>query len=483
MKHYLIKLTILLLLCLLCLASVTLVITSSDKHAQAAGASLYDPGAGKTLQLIGQDYAQDFQDYVTATNRPPAGASAYGDIYSGTLNSNSQALVNYVAQNYPNSYVEVGLSWKDDLANHGYTGYAGGYHLELDVVNHKFDGQIDTFAAYLRNHSTLKFLLRLDYEVSLNIHANTNPNQLDPSSYDPQAYKDAFNYIAARIRGTDGASNVAFVYHPVRGITDAEQLYPGNQYVDWVGVSVFNNDVCLDDNGTDNCSGQRIDPNLAQVLEFARSQGKPTMISESAVQNPMDDSVSTFEDYLSRIFDMINNNDIRAFAYINYNWTAHGWTGGFANTDSRVQRDPQVLNYWLQTTASSRYIQYTGSSGGGGGGITPTPTSGSGGGNGINIPGNLATNVGAVSNGQVLNYTVNASASGAYYIRVTASSSQQSRLLGFSVDSNAIGNAAFGPGSATIGPPDFNLSGGTHTISVSILSDSISIANVDVYKR
>ena len=355
------------LFCVLCVVGLAFFPSAPLTQVKAASSSLYDPGPGKTLQLIGQDYTSDYQDYVTATGLAPAGGSLYGDIYSGGLDSSSQALLNYIGTTYPNAYVEAGMSWKDALAQNGYTGYAAGYTMELDIVNHKYDSQIDSWASLLKKWPRLKFLLRLDYEVSLNIHANSNPNALDPSSFKPQAYQNAFNYVAARIRNEDQVSNVAFVYHPVRGITDAQELYPGSQYVDWIGVSVFNNDVCLDDNGTSNCTGQQIDPNLAQVLQFGQKQGKPLMISESSVQSPYDSTSSGFENYLGRVFSIINTYDIRAFAYINYNWATHGWTGGFANTDARVQRDPTVLSYWLQTLSSPRYITYSGSGG------TPDP--------------------------------------------------------------------------------------------------------------
>ena len=65
----------------------------------------------------------------------------------------------------------------------------------------------------------------------------------DFAELDPQAYINAYNHIANRIRNVNGVTNVDFVYHPVRGTNDTKYLYPGATFVDWVAFSVFNNDV------------------------------------------------------------------------------------------------------------------------------------------------------------------------------------------------------------------------------------------------
>lgn len=127
-------------------------------------------------------------------------------------------------------YVEIGLSWKDDMISHGYTQYEGA-KLCNDIAAGKFDSSLQKFAAYLGGFPSVKFLLRVDYEVSGNLHANTNPSTFDPSTFDLKAYPAAFAHVRQVISGA--ISNVEYVFHPVRG--SAEQLYPGDDVVDWQG--------------------------------------------------------------------------------------------------------------------------------------------------------------------------------------------------------------------------------------------------------
>lgn len=498
MKQLCAKLLASLVLCALCLSGLGAAFSMHSTSAHAAGGSLYDPGAGKTLLLIGQEYLSELQGYVAATGQEPAGSSVYASMYTGQLNgSDDQQVVSHLAQNDPGSYVELGLSLTQatpqappQSANCGdpstslaayycYNyGYAAVYHAELDIVAGKFDTQIDAIANLMKSWPQLKFLLRIDYEVSQNGNANTNPYGLDPSTYDPSAYHNAFNYVAARIRNTDADSNVAFVFHPVRSPSDAQALYPGNAYVDWFGVSVFNNDVCLDAGTTSNCPGQSLDPNLAQVLQFGQRTGKPLMISESAVQTPSSQSVPGFETYLQRVFNLITTYDVHAFTYININWPNYGWTAPWGN--SQLQQSSQVLNAWEQSISSSRYLTYNGKSGGGSTPTptppTPTPTSGGG----IAIPGTLASNIGPVNNDQTLTYNVNAATSGTYQILVNVTATQNSSLLECFVDGQSIGKSAFDTGTETIGPPDFTLSAGSHTISVEVESSGVTVNAVTV---
>lgn len=91
------------------------------------------------------------------------------------------------------------------------------------------------------------------------------------------------------------------------------QLYPGDQWVDWIGMSIFNNDLCqpfwdtgttywdgTEDETARTCSGYYdadvggnvnafpyaypVDFNDLDMLWFAQQHDKPVMIAESGVQ-------------------------------------------------------------------------------------------------------------------------------------------------------------------------------------------------------
>ena len=122
-----------------------------------------------------------------------------------------------------------------------------------------------------------------------------------------------------------------------------------------MAFSIFNNDVCVEVNGTFNCQGQSIDPQLQQSIDFAKQQGHEIMIAEAAVQAPASNSSSGFIDYLNRLHNVVVQNDVRVLAYINSNWPIHGWGPEWG--DSRVESNSAVLNHWQNVFGnSSRYL-------------------------------------------------------------------------------------------------------------------------------
>ena len=364
----------------------------------SAQAQQYDPGAGSTNLLIGQTFQSEYQDYINGTGLTPAGSSHYATFFLGAIEQgddqpNSQFL-DWVRSNQSNPYALVALSFKDNTEAGGYGQMTDNsqplnanavWDALKDVTSGAWDAEIDDFSQIMSSRSDTRFYLRIGYEVSLLLFAYNNGSQYvndwltqqanaginvfdDPDAVaemDRQAYIDAYNYIANRIRNVNGVTNVDFVYHPVRGLNDTRWLYPGSQFVDWVAFSIFNNDVCVEVNGTFNCQGQSIDPQLQQSIDFAKQQGHPIMIAESAVQAPASSTSGEFIDYLNRLHDVVVDNDVRVLAYINSNWPIHGWGPEWG--DSRVEENTSVRNHWMSVFGTgTRYIHS--------GGTAPTPT-------------------------------------------------------------------------------------------------------------
>ncbi len=359
-------------------------------------AQKYDPGSGNTVLLIGQTFQQEYINYVNGVGFAPSGSSHYGSIYLGTIeqgddNPNAKFL-DYVRSVQDDNYALVAISIKDNTAAGGYGQMInpawGQFNSNAvweacdDIRNGKWDSEIDQMAQTFADRPDVKFYVRVGYEVSLFMfgykgeqNANTwleeqanagvnvfeDPDKVD--QMDRHAYIEAYNHIASRIKRK--ASNVSFVYHPVRGFNDTKWLYPGDENVDFVAFSIFNNDVCIECNGTFNCEGEDVDPNLQQSMDFAKEHGKPLMIAESACQAPATGSPSAFNDYLNRLDKVVKNNDVRVLAYINSDWPAHDWDANWG--DSRVEVNSTVLNYWKSTFGQgTRYLHS--------GGSVPTPT-------------------------------------------------------------------------------------------------------------
>ena len=119
------------------------------------------------------------------------------------------------------------------------------------------------------------------------------------------------------------------------------------------GFSIFNNDICLPVGSTANCDGQPVDQNLLADIEWAP---KPKIVAESAVQPPSSSSPSGSIEYLTRLRNVIEQNNFAAWTYINSNWPAHGWqtdTWG----DSRIEANPQVEGWFNMNIANNpRYV-------------------------------------------------------------------------------------------------------------------------------
>ena len=374
---------------LLQLGLLLLVTTKAWAANESAVTGKFAPPDSKTYLIIGQTFQKEFQDYVSAFDQAPAGSSHYGEIYTGNFNQgddgHQQAFLTYMGKNYPEAVVEVALSIKDNPAAGGYGALEtkpNGIHQALtDITQGKWDAKIDQFAKTFKSFPHIRFLVRIDYEVSMGMHANQSSqpwskileqysargvNLLESpelaKEIDVAAYKNAFNYIAKRIRQTAAVQNVAFVYHPVRGFGDCRNLYPGDEFVDWIGFSVFNHDVCMDcreANGSISHNGTGVlDPNLKQCLEWASTK-KPLMICESGFQTPATgQNTESFKTYLSRVFGLINQYNIKAWVYINSDWQAHHWTLPWG--DSRLETNPEIKGYWMHQLRDPRFIQYPG---------------------------------------------------------------------------------------------------------------------------
>jgi len=182
-------------------------------------------------------------------------------------------------------------------------------------------------------------------------------NTIQYDYMDPSAYKNAFNYIANYIRNKKGLTNVWFVYHPIRSLLDVEGLYPTDEYVDIVGWSFFNNDVCMEVNGitacgTDSVSDTTIEPSMLESINWVKESGGNVlqMVSESSPQYPMANTQELHIEFIKRVYDICIEHNMFAWAYINQNWCDHSWNCP-EWTDSRVQISGResVASYWKET--------------------------------------------------------------------------------------------------------------------------------------
>jgi beta-mannanase len=283
----------------------------------------YQPAAGRTLTLIGQD-VQSIEGYTLNTGHIPGGTMLYAAIAApaATMGSTMQ----YQANRYPNSTLQIGLNMNGSGA--------------LDNINNgTYDGNITSMAQILKQAARPVYL-RIGYEFD-------GPH----NAYDPAKYILAFHHIVDILRD-QGAANVAPVWHSFASPNTyqgrpIDDWYPGDAYVDWVGVSLFGQ-VFDTAHGFDAAN---------TVAAFATAHTKPLMIAESTpygwdtkTANP----TSLWNAWFAPVINWSNANGVKAWSYINTNWEAGFQFPGWG--DSRVENNPTLKALWLGEITKAKYL-------------------------------------------------------------------------------------------------------------------------------
>ncbi|MBZ9750268.1 fibronectin type III domain-containing protein [Deinococcus sp. HMF7604] len=436
---------------------------STSPQAALRGQGVGAPASGRLL-LIGQSSKNTYTDWQKV-GQEAAGGSVYYELRSADFNKGNLggSLVNLHREfadflaTRGGKYVQVGVSWKDNPP--GYNG--GDENLKASIsrgvtqsLANRDAGllaKFDPLIAYINSRPGTKFLLRLDYEVSPFYHCEDY--QATGSALKCLAYKGAFNSIASYVAGKVTGDNVGFIYHPVRGVF--REMYPGAAWVDWIGLSVFNHELCLPiynryvtNNGTsivnntiyngevgrsyDTAAKQCInyvrasngsavkanfdlDANVLAMMKFARDNGKPMILSETAPMNfaagqqaSGAESESDMSLWVNRLFRLVSYNGplpeylgvagnvdlsgvVKAVVYMNTD-LRYGWDGYYGQTYSVTDTDnsqggfrydedwynnAQLDKYTQTRTAFCTGLANTGFGtrcGGGGGGDTAAPT-------------------------------------------------------------------------------------------------------------
>ncbi|CAB9504759.1 expressed unknown protein [Seminavis robusta] len=221
-----------------------------------------------------------------------------------------------------------------------------------DIVSGKLDDNVKRLVYYIGVQSPAsKVFLRIGYEFD-----NPDFNY----AHDPNLYRQAFSYIARKCRKHKACQRrTEMVWHSWgAGLpynTTLQDFYPGNDWVDWIGVSVFQQFYPIlhrTYGGTPQ--------DLHNVLEFAAAHGRPTMIAESTPfggihNNPhIPTTTDIWTAWFAPTLDLIRKYEIGMWSYINCNWEAQpAWKGvGFG--DTRLSIDPMIMEQWHEHVIASR---------------------------------------------------------------------------------------------------------------------------------
>ncbi|MCA0353107.1 MAG: carbohydrate-binding protein [Chloroflexi bacterium] len=398
------------------LAMIALNLNVYPTYAAVGGRNL--PANGKILFFMGQDSTTltDYKNQVINggfgapqpggvtlyTNLllggdPPAMAGMYGSANWGAGEVNFDTTLSQ----YPNAALAIGLYLSDSSTgcnNQPLRAIMGRNDADVTAGNpsliNQYRAKVDELINKLKSYNRQVFL-RIGYEYD------------GPwNCYSADFYKEAFRYIKGRIDAL-GATQVATVWqsaawplnehpdHPewnyiVTTNDHFDVWYPGDAYVDWVGMSAFYNSGSV---GTQwSCQATSIAPVELQnrILNFARARSKPVMIAEASPQGystslltknclfanaPTGTNASEiWSQWYAPFFAYIqaNSDVIRAVAYINTNWESQtlwkcvGQPGGTGCPngywgDSRIQAQASIRTNFINELKKSIYVNGTGS--------------------------------------------------------------------------------------------------------------------------
>jgi len=294
----------------------------------------YVPPPGKTLLIMGQtkeridEYMDNYSD-----QKLPAGWAAYWGVSDkrGITNDFEVTPGNtqnhkYLVNQFPNAIIQSAM-WM-----------VGMYDIAKKTSEGAYDDALKKYVKWARA-TDRPIYLRIGYEFD-GIH-----NELEPKEY-----VKAYRYVVDFLRSKK-VDNVAFVWHSYASERykgyPLSDWYPGNDYVDWVGISVFGHAY----------NGEDFGPHCDEVLTFAKNHKKPVMIAESnPIHGITPSSDAVWKEWFVPFFAFIEKKNIKAVSFINENWPQTGIPGIGSWKDSRLWNNPQVGSAWFKEVSKDRYL-------------------------------------------------------------------------------------------------------------------------------
>lgn len=297
--------------------------------------SKFVPPDGKTLLIMGQtveritEYMNHFQHQPI-----PGGWSAYWGIpeFAGVTESHKNDTGStqdhqMLIDKFPNTVINSAM-WM-----------VGKWNVAKFAGNGDYDRVIKKYIAWAKSVNR-PIYLRIGYEF------DGPHNQLEP-----EEFVKAYRHIVDLMR-KKGVDNVAFVWHSYASEPfnnyPLSAWYPGDDYVNWVAISVFGHAY----------NGKNFGPYCDAVLKYAKQHKKPVMIAES---NPIygidSNSVEVWDQWFVNYFSFIYRNNIKAISFINEDWPSTRISGISKWKDSRLYNNKQVSRAWFEETNKDRYLK------------------------------------------------------------------------------------------------------------------------------
>ncbi len=309
--------------------------------------SKFEPPDGQCLFILGQADEDQMKAYISQVRSTPvpAGFAFYTSLSNGAVQGDMPRYKSFL-EDYPNTILQLAI-WTGERQ----WGTPGNYLDE--ITSGKYDQNIIALAGACKNFGKPVFI-RFGYEFD-GWH----------NAYPPDKYIAAYRYFVDRMRAMS-VTNVAYVWHswgvgayyghedfpdyypalPAGQAATQELWYPGDDYVDWVAMSIFGI-------GWGNLSTNNV---VQWLITFAENHAKPVMLAETAAIKTSGQSDANWVIpntlWFEHVFDLCaSNNAVKAFTYINVDWEADNPSSTWG--DTRIQAAAiSIGQYWLQNINS-----------------------------------------------------------------------------------------------------------------------------------
>ncbi|GMI57361.1 hypothetical protein ScalyP_jg9817 [Parmales sp. scaly parma] len=310
---------------------------------------LCEPRSHATYLAIGQDL-QSISMYSKRYRNPAA-------IMSYTNLSSLNGLTTPVDYGSGIEFAEGGVESFDNKIGLQLAVDLGGDEGCTKIVNGTMDDQLTLLVQFLRDTSASRVFLRLGYEFD-------NPQF---NYHNPKLFKSAFVRISKAISEDSFLQNytqnkkVLTVYHSFGQLNagrfggdkgrELDAYFPGDEWVDWVGVSLFKAPFPWLNNKNPPTTSPESFYYASVVASFSKNHKKPFMIAESSPWGGVAKKItfhggSIWDNWYEPVLEFIEAHNVQLWSYISSDWDSFKMWKDVGFGDSRLTTNEEVERFW-----------------------------------------------------------------------------------------------------------------------------------------